>query len=56
MAIFKRNKLSLELAAVSDKTDRTAAELEVVKRRQKDIERRLAYLNQELEVQQRKLR
>lgn len=57
MPLFRTNthkELSQEIKSVADKADKTANELEIVKKRQLDIERRLTFLNAELEVQQRK--
>lgn len=55
MGFFRHDKnFSRDIKAVNDKADRTAEELERVKRRQEEIARRVNYLNQELEVQQRK--
>jgi hypothetical protein len=53
MSIFKSKRLEQEVAEVKRAGENTAAELGKVKIRQANIERRLNFLKQELQVQQR---
>lgn len=46
-------KLQRQIDAVADKGDKTARELEIVKKRQREIEARLIALKLEVDVQQR---
>lgn len=53
MSIFKPKRFEKELAEVKRQGLETAEELGIVKYRQSNIERRLKFLQQELQVQKR---
>ena len=53
MSIFRSKRLEQELEVVRERGEQTAEELSRVKLRQENIEKRLKFLQQELQVQQR---